>query len=95
MDKVVPSTIRRTGSNLGHRIRTAQSTYPEKDIPPSRLVITADTPRFDPYILRLFRNEGFQVSYMPFKGNKKEYDSRLQRIADDLESGERYAVVGM
>ncbi|KAJ9199594.1 hypothetical protein DTO164E3_4479 [Paecilomyces variotii] len=93
MDKIVPNTIRRTGSNLGHRLRTAQSTYPEKDTSPARLVITAETPRFDPYILRLFKNEGFHVSYMPFKGNKKEYDSRLQQIADDLEQGERYAIV--
>jgi hypothetical protein len=96
MEKIVPSTVRRRSSSLGHRLRSSQSTYPAgDDKPPARVVLTADVPLFDPYIVTLFRNEGFQVSYLRFKGNKKEYDSKLQQLADDLESDEKYAIVGM
>lgn len=58
-----------------------------------RLVVTADTPDFDPDIIKHWKVEGFQVVYLPYDGNKKAYYDNLQHLADPLELGEIYAVV--
>ena len=60
-----------------------------------RLVLTADTPDFDPDIVEGWKDEGFQVAYLPYDGNKKDYRDKLQHLADPLELGEKYAIVGM
>lgn len=71
--------------------------------PPRRLYLTSDSPDFDPGILSRFRAEGFNVEYLPFPGgshddpdrDRKELENLLHEREDDLEPGERYAVVGM
>jgi hypothetical protein len=59
-----------------------------------RLVVTSDTPDFDMNILEQWKEEGFQVAYLPYDGDKKDYQNKLQHLADPLEVGERYAIVG-
>ena len=60
-----------------------------------RLVVTSDTPDFDQDILEQWKEEGFQVAYLPYDGDKKDYHNKLQHLADPLELGEKYAIVGM
>ncbi|GCB17901.1 riboflavin kinase [Aspergillus awamori] len=74
--------------------------------PPRRLYLTSDTPDFDAGILSRYRAEGFDVEYIPFRGcqnadgcgdvdkDRKELENLLHEREDDLEPGERYAVVG-
>ncbi|KAK2793652.1 hypothetical protein FQN51_001163 [Onygenales sp. PD_10] len=57
------------------------------------LVVTADTPDFDPVTLQHFRDEGYQVSYLPYNGVQKEYISQLHSLEDPLELGDKYAIV--
>lgn len=59
-----------------------------------RLCVTSDTEDFDEEILSNFQDEGFQVSYLPYTGNKSSYQRQLQHLADPLELGETYAIVG-
>ncbi|EXJ89491.1 hypothetical protein A1O3_02558 [Capronia epimyces CBS 606.96] len=58
-----------------------------------RLVLTSDTDDFDPTIISHFEEEGFQLSYLIYSGNRAEYMSHLQHLQDPLELGERYAIV--
>ncbi len=58
------------------------------------LVLAADTPTFDKTIIQHFTEEGFEVTYMPFTGNAKSFRYELAHLADPLELGERYAIVG-
>ena len=60
-----------------------------------RLVVTSDTDDFDTIILQHFKEEGFQVAYLPYTGDKKDYKNKLQHLADPLELGDKYAIVGM
>jgi hypothetical protein len=60
-----------------------------------RLVVTSDTDDFDRVILEHFKEEGFQVAYLPYTGDKKDYKNKLQHLADPLELGDKYAIVGM
>jgi hypothetical protein len=66
-----------------------------------RLYITSDTADFDTNILRRFEAEGFTVEHIPFQGStgdferdRKELDNVIHEREDDLEPGERYAIVG-
>jgi hypothetical protein len=59
-----------------------------------RLVVTSDTPGFDQDIIENWKEEGFQVAYLPYDGDKKDYQNKLQHLADPLELGEKYAIVG-
>ncbi|KAL2417958.1 hypothetical protein ABEF95_001544 [Exophiala dermatitidis] len=58
-----------------------------------RLVLTSDTDDFDPTIISHFQEEGFQLSYLVYSGNRSDYMNRLQHLQDPLELGERYAIV--
>jgi len=60
-----------------------------------RLVITSDTTDFDLITIEHFLDEGFQVAYLPYTGNKKDYNNKLQHLADPLDLGDKYAIVGM
>jgi hypothetical protein len=62
---------------------------------PPRLHVTADDNEFDPIILKYFRDEGFDATYLPKGSDNKAYKDRLKHLADDLELGENYAIVGM
>lgn len=59
-----------------------------------RIVLTSDTDDFDPTIVSHFHEEGFQLSYLAYDGNKADYVSKLQHLQDPLELGEKYAIVG-
>ncbi len=60
-----------------------------------RLVLTSDTDDFDPTTISHFQEEGFQLSYLAYDGNKADYMAKLQHLQDPLELGEKYAIVGM
>lgn len=73
----------------------------DRDSIPRRLVLTSDTPEFDQRIIRRFEAEGLRVKYLPFLGggqdldrDRRDLENRLNELEDDLEPGERYAVVG-
>jgi len=62
----------------------------------ARVCITAETENFDKETLRSWRDEGFDVIYIPFDDvGEKEYTSRLKTVKEGLGVGENYAVVGM
>ncbi|KAL3471689.1 hypothetical protein BJX99DRAFT_263001 [Aspergillus californicus] len=89
MDRII-KTIRRRSST--HR--------PDKHTSPRRLYVTSDTPTFDNASIRRFEAEGFAVEYLHFPTAGDNVDRervKLERIIhereDDLEPGERYAVV--
>lgn len=50
---------------------------------------------FDPTIIDHFKEEGFDIAYLPFNGDTKYYGRQLQHLADPLELGDKYAIVGM
>lgn len=58
-----------------------------------RLVLTSDTDDFDHTTIDHFKAEGFQITYLPYSGNHKEYTGKLGHLADPLDLGERYAIV--
>ena len=60
-----------------------------------RLVLTAEGPDFNPTTLSNWKDEGYQVTYLPLLNNKKDFINKLNRLADPLESGETYAIVGL
>ena len=59
------------------------------------LIVTAEERDFDPVTIQHFRDESFQVSYLPFDTSKKDYEKSLHGLADPLEEGEKYAIVGL
>jgi len=61
---------------------------------PPRLHVTADDDEFDPTIIQHFREEGFDVTYLPYGNGGKAYKDKLKHLADDLELGEDYVIVG-
>jgi hypothetical protein len=63
------------------------------DISP-RLVLTSDSPDFDPTTISHWKEEGFAVAYLPYDGDPKAYRNNLQHLADPLELGDKYAIVG-
>lgn len=62
-----------------------------------KLIVTAEERDFDPVTIQHFREESFQVTYLPFPpaSATKGYEQSLQGLADSLEEGEKYAIVGM
>ena len=64
---------------------------------PPRLVLTASKPSssaFSPTIIQHFKDEGYDVTYLPFTGDNKAFRVHLSHLADPLELGEKYAIVG-
>ena len=59
-----------------------------------RLVITAEDEDFDSSILARWREEGFDVSYLPYLGNAKQYAQQIHHLADPLGLSEKYAIIG-
>ncbi|EMC95770.1 hypothetical protein BAUCODRAFT_71739 [Baudoinia panamericana UAMH 10762] len=68
---------------------------------PPRLHITADADSerdFDPVICQHFREEGFDVTFLPYNpdggpAEDKAYRNTLKHLSDDLELGENYAII--
>jgi hypothetical protein len=61
----------------------------------SRLVLTSDSPDFDPITISRWKEEGFAVAYLLYDGDTKSYLDSLRHLADPLELGETYAIVGI
>lgn len=59
-----------------------------------RLYITAESDEFDDYTLEAWREEGFDVQYLPFGDGGKQYVKTLHSLKDGLGVGGTYAVVG-
>ncbi|GES59947.1 dienelactone hydrolase [Aspergillus terreus] len=59
----------------------------------ARLCITAETEEFDTETLHNWRDEGFDVVYVPANCNEKEYISRLRSVKEGLGVGDNYAVL--
>jgi hypothetical protein len=63
--------------------------------------LVSDTAEFDPKIIHRFQEEGFDVIYLPFLGcgnsekDRKALENAVHLKEDELETGERYAIVGM
>lgn len=59
-----------------------------------RLVLTSSSPDFDPTSISHWKEEGFAVAYLPYDSDAKAYRNSLQHLADPLELGDKYAIVG-
>lgn len=63
---------------------------------PPRLYVTAESDDFDPVTLQDWRNEGFNVAYVPMGDGGKEYAQRLESLSRaGLGVGETFAIIGM
>lgn len=62
---------------------------------PPHLVLTAESTDFDSVTIQNWKDEDYSVSYLPFDGSKKEYINKLHHLADPLELGQKYAIVGL
>ena len=61
----------------------------------SKLIVTVEERDFDPVTVQYLRDEGFQVTYLPCSTPRKAYEKSLHGLADPLEEGEKYAIVGL
>ncbi|OJJ50622.1 hypothetical protein ASPZODRAFT_56374 [Penicilliopsis zonata CBS 506.65] len=59
----------------------------------ARLCVTAETGDFDNELLRSWQDEGFDILYVPYEGDDKEYTMRLRSVREGLGVGENYAVM--
>lgn len=82
-------------SRPGLRSTTKPQARLSPDTGPAHLVLTTDSPEIDPVIVRHFQEEGFNVSFLPYNGVRKDYDTNLQHLEDPLEIEDKYAIVGM
>ena len=87
--------------NASERRRRSTQTSTHQ-APVRRLYVTSSSSDFDTRILRRFQAEGFKVEHLPFvdtngnpEKNRKELERLLHEREDDLEPGEKFAVVGM
>lgn len=62
---------------------------------PPRVHVLSDDTEFDRVFLKHLRQEGFDVNYLPFTGDVKGFKWTIQHLADDLELGQSYAIIGM
>jgi hypothetical protein len=67
---------------------------------PRHLFLVSDTAEFDTHVVHRFQAEGFDVMYIPFLGtgdedkDRKALENAVHEREDELENGERYAIVG-
>jgi hypothetical protein len=90
-----PHGLQRTVSSSSKRSRR----YEEPS--PRHLILISDAAEFDPKVIHRFQAEGFDVIYLPFLGcgdaekDRKSLENAVHLKEDELETGERYAIVGM
>lgn len=77
------------------RRNTIPQAHPSTSAGRAHLVLTTDSREIDQVTVRHFQEEGFTISFLPYTGNPKDYDTRLQHLEDSLEVGDKYAIVGM
>lgn len=79
--------------------RNRRSTVDEPS--PRHLILISDNATFDPHIIQRFQAEGFDVTYLGFvctddaEKDRKALEFAVHEKEDELEAGERYAIVGM
>lgn len=54
----------------------------------------SSSPDFDPTTISQWKEEAFAVAYLPYEGDVKAYENSLLHLADPLEPGDKYAIVG-
>ena len=59
------------------------------------LIVAAEGPSFDGKTLQNWRDEGFDVSYVPFNTSRKQYVERFNQISNSLKMDDKYAIVGL
>lgn len=68
---------------------------------PRHLILISDNATFDPHIIQRFQAEGFDVTYLGFvctddaEKDRKSLEFAVHEKEDELEAGERYAIVGI
>lgn len=60
-----------------------------------KIVITAEKDDFDQLTIQNWKAEGFETSYLPFTSSREDYLHSLRHLADPLELGENFAIVGL
>jgi hypothetical protein len=55
--------------------------------------ILSDDTEFDPIFIQHLREEGFSTIYTPFTGSIKNFSYTIQHLEDDLEQGQKYAII--
>ncbi|KIW95954.1 uncharacterized protein Z519_03020 [Cladophialophora bantiana CBS 173.52] len=88
-----PGDVGRLKQQIRRRMRGGRTVHLSWTTTTPRLVLTSDTEDFDPTIISHFQEEGFQLSYLQYEGDKAAYMAQLQHLQDPLELGERYAIV--
>ena len=58
------------------------------------VILTAETDDFDEETTQLWRDEGFDIAYVPLLNGGKEYIQRVHTTGDRFGSAEYYAIVG-
>ncbi|KAI4732137.1 carboxymethylenebutenolidase [Aureobasidium sp. EXF-10728] len=58
-----------------------------------RVLVVSDDQEFDSVFLKHLRDEGFDVVYTPVTEDSKSFTWKIQRLEDDLEQGQKYAIV--
>lgn len=73
---------------------------PAEEPSPRHLIVVSDTADFDPSITHRFQAEGFDVTFIGFvcsgdsERDRKALENAVHEKEDELEAGERYAIVG-
>ena len=61
----------------------------------TKLVVTAEDPTFNEATLQKWREEGFNVSYLPLDDSPERYANTIEHLSDSLALSENYAIVGL
>ena len=59
-----------------------------------RLFVMAKYSEPDPDLLSQWREEGFNVTYLPYLGNARQFERQVQKLGNPLALSEKFAVVG-
>ncbi|WEW57983.1 hypothetical protein PRK78_003450 [Emydomyces testavorans] len=89
-DSVRELFLQRSQRLTSHGFKT-ETSWAETGAP--KVLLTADTLYFDHTTLQQFKDEGFDIAYLPHGSSPRHYKEQLQRFADVLEEEERYAIV--
>lgn len=60
----------------------------------AHVILTAESEDFADEVTQQWRDEGFNVVYVPFGNGGNDYATRIRMTGDSLGVGEQYAVVG-
>lgn len=59
-----------------------------------RLYVMANYDEPDPQMISQWRQEGFDVTYLPYLGNVKQFQRQVHQLGDSLGLSEKFAIVG-